>query len=121
MQINIGLQEFKINHTKKKHQILFRSLDCRNYYKIENLYKFLLAEKNSFIFESVEKGTVRGRYTIIGLNPDKIWDFNNNLVTLNTNGKKVKMKVNPLKYLNKLIENFKIEIPKSLPSPNNLM
>ena len=121
MQINIGLQEFKINHTKKKHQILFRSLDCRNYYKIENLYKFLLAEKNSFIFESVEKGTVRGRYTIIGLNPDKIWDFNNNLVTLNTNGKKVKMKVNPLKYLNKLIENFKIEIPKSLPSMASML
>ena len=108
MQINIGLQEFKINHTKKKHQILFRSLDCRNYYKIENLYKFLLAEKNSFIFESVEKGTVRGRYTIIGLNPDKIWDFNM-LCYIKYKRKKVKMKVNPLKYLNKLIENFKIK------------
>ena len=70
------------------------------------LYKFLLAEKNSFIFESVEKGTIRGRYTIIGLNPDKIWDINNNIVTLNNNGKKTKIKTNPLKYLNKLIKEF---------------
>ena len=91
MRINTTLKDFIRNHNKKKHQILFRTLNCKNYYKIENLYKFLLAEKNSFIFESVEKGKVRGRYTIIGLNPDKIWDINNNIVTLNTNERKTKI------------------------------
>ena len=121
MQINIGLQEFKINHTKKKHQILFRSLDCRNYYKIENLYKFLLAEKNSFIFESVEKGVVRGRYTIIGLNPDKIWDINNNTITLISNGNKSKIKTNPLNYLNKIIKNFRVKLPSELPSMASML
>ena len=40
-------------HLKKKHQILFKSRVCKDYYKVENLFKFLLAEKNSFIFESV--------------------------------------------------------------------
>ena len=88
MRINTSFKEFKKNHFKKKNQILFKSFYCKNYYKVENLYKFLLAEKNSFIFESVEKGTTRGRYTIIGLNPDKIWDINNNIVTLKVNGKK---------------------------------
>ena len=82
MKINISLKEFKTNHSKKKHQILFRSRSCKHYYKVENLFRFLLAEKNSFIFESVEKGTIKGRYTIIGLNPDKIWDINNNVITL---------------------------------------
>ena len=53
MKINISFKEFKNNHFKKKHQILFRSRPCKNYYKVENLFKFLLAEKNSFIFESV--------------------------------------------------------------------
>ena len=43
--------------------------------RLKILFKFLLVEKNSFIFESVEKGKLRGRYTIIGLNPDKIWDI----------------------------------------------
>ena len=75
MRINTSFNDFKKKHSKKKHQILFRSLRCKDYYKVENLYKFLLAEKNSFIFESVEKGISRGRYTIIGLNPDKIWDI----------------------------------------------
>ena len=45
MKINISLKIFKNTHAKKKHQILFRTLNCKNYYKIENLYKFILAKK----------------------------------------------------------------------------
>ena len=121
MKINISFKEFKRKHLKKNHQVIFRSLKCKKYYKIENLYKFLLAEKNSFIFESVEKGTIRGRYTIIGLNPDKIWDIKNNIVTLSANGKKFKIKTNPLKYLNKLVKNFKIKTPIKLPSMASML
>jgi anthranilate synthase component I len=72
MKINTSFNEFKKKHLQKNHQVLFKSRNCNEYYKVENLFKFLLAEKNSFIFESVEKGKIRGRYTIIGLNPDKI-------------------------------------------------
>ena len=115
MRINISFKDFKKSHSKKKHQILFRSSECKNYYRVENLFKFLLAEKNSFIFESVEKGTIRGRYTIIGLNPDKIWDINNNIIILNDNGKKTKIKTSPLKFLNNLINKFKIKTPNQLP------
>ena len=121
MQINTSFKDFKKKHSKKKHQILFKSFNCRNYYKVENLYKFLLAEKNSFIFESVEKGAIRGRYTIIGLNPDKIWDINNNVVTLYNNGRKTKIKTNPLKYLNKLIREFNIKIPNELPAMSSML
>ena len=100
---------------------MFKSSKCKSYHKVENLYKFLLAEKNSFIFESVEKGVVRGRYTIIGLNPDKIWDINNNIITLTQNGKKSKIKTNPLNYLNKLLKNFKIKIPNARPSMSSML
>tara|TARA_B100000282_G_scaffold283088_1_gene246472 strand:- start:396 stop:1853 length:1458 start_codon:yes stop_codon:yes gene_type:complete len=121
MRINISFNEFKKKHSKKKHQILFKSFKCNDYYKVENLYKFILAEKNSFIFESVEKGTIRGRYTIIGLNPDKIWDINNNIITLNASGKKTRIKTNPLNYINKLIKNFKIKMPNQLPSMASML
>jgi anthranilate synthase component 1 len=121
MKINKSFKEYKINHSKNIHQILFRSRSCKNYYKVENLFKFLLAEKNSFIFESVEKGTVKGRYTIIGLNPDKIWDINKDIITLNNSGKKSKIKADPLKYINKLIKNFNIKIPKQLPSMASML
>ena len=121
MKININFKEFKNNHSKKKHQILFRSRSCKNYYKVENLFKFLLAEKNSFIFESVEKGTIKGRYSIIGLNPDKIWDINKNIIILNNLGKKSKIKADPLKFINKLISDFKIKIPNKLPSMASML
>ncbi len=121
MQINTSFKDFQKRHVKKLHQILFKSFNCKDYYKVENLFKFLLAEKNSFIFESVEKGIIRGRYTIIGLNPDKLWDINNNTVTIETNKKKVKIKTNPLKYLNKLVKDFKIKIPSQLPSMASML
>ena len=121
MRLNISFKDFKKNHSKKKHQILFRTLKCKQYYKVENLYKFLLAEKDSFIFESVEKGTIRGRFTIIGLNPDITWDINNNLVTIKKDGKRTKIKTNPLKFINKLIKNFKIKTPNHLPSMSSML
>ncbi len=121
MRINTSFNNFKKKHQKKEHQVLFRSFKCKDYFKVENLYKFLLAEKNSFIFESVEKGTVRGRYTIIGLNPDKIWDINNNTISINFNGRKSKIKENPLKYLNKLLKDFRIKIPGQLPTMASML
>ena len=81
MKLNLSFKEFK-KAILKKHQILFRARSCNQYHKVENLFRFLLAEKNSFIFESVEKGTIRGRYTIIGLNPDKKCDINKNIITI---------------------------------------
>ncbi len=121
MKLNLSLKEFKKNHSKKKHQILFRVRSCNQYNKIENLLRFLLAEKNSFIFESVEKGKIKGRYTIIGLNPDKIWDINKNVITLNSLDKKTKIRSDPLKYINKLIKEFKIKTPNQLPSMASML
>ena len=121
MKINTSFNEFKKNHSKKKHQILFRTRTCREYYKVENLFKLLLAEKNSFIFESVEKGSIKGRYTIIGLNPDKIWDINKNSISLNSSGKITKIKADPLKFINKLIKDFDIKIPNQLPSMSSML
>ena len=84
MKLNIGFKDFKKKHISKKHQIIFSSHKCNNYENVENLFNFLLVEKNSFVFESVEKGKTRGRYTIIGLNPDTVYDINKNNITIKT-------------------------------------
>ena len=46
-------------------------------YIIENLIDNFLIDNNSFVFESVEKGKIRGRYTIFGKNPDNFGNFLN--------------------------------------------
>ena len=51
----------------------------------------------------MEKGKTRGRYTIFGKDPDKIWEFNENKVFYLKDNKKVKIKTNPYIYLNKII------------------
>jgi anthranilate synthase component 1 len=115
MRLSVDLNSFKSNHKKKKNQIIYSVKNCKDYTKVENLFNFVLAEKNSFIFESVEKGTIRSRYTIIGLNPDKIWNINKNLIIENFEGKKTSIKEKPLIFLNKLINKFNINTPKALP------
>ena len=109
MKLNISFLNFKKNHKNKKDQILYIKKRCKSYERIENLFRFLLVEKNSFLFESVEKGKVRGRYTIIGLNPDKLWNITKNKVVLISNNKRSFLKVNPLNYVNNLIKKFKIK------------
>jgi len=72
MTLNRNFNHFKFQHKQKKNQILFKSKKIKNDNEILNLIDNLLIQKNSFIFESVEKGKIKGRYTIFGNNPDKI-------------------------------------------------
>ena len=121
MKLNISFNSFKKNHKLKKDQVIYRVKKCKDYKKVENIFNFLLVEKNSFIFESVEKGTIRGRYTIIGLNPDKIWDINKNVVTENFEGEKRIIKEKPLSFLNNLIHKFDTKIPKGIPTMSSML
>ena len=75
MNINTSLINFKKKHKNKKNQKLFHKTACKNNKIIENIINNFLIKKNSFIFESVEKRRIRGRYTIVGAYPDKIWEF----------------------------------------------
>ena len=76
--LNISLSKFKTQYLIKKNQVLYYSIKTDGEKEIENLINNFLIEKDSFIFESVEKGFIKGRYTIFGRNPDKLWEFNDN-------------------------------------------
>ena len=87
--INRNFKDFKFHHKRKQNQVLFISKEINKDKEILNLIDNCLIEKNSFIFESVEKGVIKGRYTIFGKKPDKIWEFNNKKAyTVNSYSKK---------------------------------
>ena len=115
MIINRNFKDFKFRHKNNKNQIIYTSKKVKNDEEILNLINNFLKEKNSFIFESVEKGKIKGRYTIFGKNPDKIWEFKNNTSYLLKKNKKIKLKDNPKKLIERIIEEFKFETPKNLP------
>ncbi len=113
--INRNFKDFKFQHKNKNNQVLFTSIKTDENFEILNLINNFLNEKNSFIFESVEKGFIKGRYTIFGKNPDKIWEFNNNNSFLINNNKKTKIKGEPKKIIENIIESFKFKTPRELP------
>ena len=114
--INRNFNNFKFQHKRKQNQVLFFSQKVNKDEEVLNLINNFLTEKNSFVFESVEKGIIKGRYTIFGKNPDKIWEFNNKKAyKVNNLNKKKLIKGNPKKILENLVENFKFKTPKSLP------
>ena len=113
--------KFKRDYSAKKNQVLYKIKKVKNDHEIIKLIDDFLVEKNSFIFESVEKGKIKGRYTIFGRNPDKIWEFNNNYGYLIQNKKKIKIKGNPEKLIEKIIEDFKFKTPSVLPPISSLI
>ena len=116
MIINRSFKDFKFRHRSKKNQIIYTSKKVKNDDEVLNLIDNFLTEKNSFIFESVEKGKIKGRYTIFGKNPDKIWEFNNNNSYLIENNKKIRLRDKPQNLIEKIIEDFKFETPSNLPN-----
>ena len=113
--LNRSFKQFKFQHQNKINQVLYVEKKINNNSEIYNLINNFLLEKNSFIFESVEKGTIKGRYTIFGKKPDKIWEFNNNKSYKIQNEKKILIKGNPQNIIENILENFKFKTPRKLP------
>ncbi len=115
MILNRNFEEFKFQHQKKNNQILYFSSSIKGETEILNLIDNFLEERNSFIFESVEKGKIKGRYTIFGKRPDKIWEFNNSNSYSVIKNKRKKIKGKPKIVIKNLIQSFRFKIPKNLP------
>ena len=114
--LNISFSDFKKNYQNKKNQVIFHTIKSDGIKETENLINNFLIEKNSFIFESVEKGKIKGRYTILGRNPDYIWEFKGNKCKQIINDKIKFLKDSPKKIIDQIIESFKFEIPRGLPN-----
>ncbi len=121
MKLRTSLRDFKKNHKAKINQAICFSQKCKNYIFVENIYKFVLTKKNSFIFESVEKGKIRGRYTIIGYNPDKTYNITKNQIIENNFVRKKIIKKNVLKYLNEIVKTFKVKTPTGVPRMSSML
>jgi anthranilate synthase component 1 len=74
----------------------------------------------SFLLESVEGGATRGRYSVIGMEPDLIWRCEKGEALINRNaltdpGAFVPAGAAPLHSLRALIEETRLDVPDTLP------
>ncbi len=84
------------------------------------MLKLTQARKDSFLLESVTGGDVRGRYSIIGMKPDLIWECHGTKAKLNRNARFDENAFEPepdapLTSLRNLIAESRIDLPDDLP------
>src|SRR5271169_5876430 len=73
MQLSPGFDEFAARHGAGKPVLVWTSLVSDLETPVSAMLKLADGRPNSFLFESVEGGAARGRYSFIGLKPDIIW------------------------------------------------
>ncbi|HXY98600.1 MAG TPA: anthranilate synthase component I [Stellaceae bacterium] len=73
MQVSPGFEEFRERYAAGRPVLVSTSLVSDLETPVSAMLKLADGRPNSFLFESVEGGAARGRYSFIGLKPDLIW------------------------------------------------
>lgn len=87
---------------------------------VSAMIKLGRGERMSFLFESVEGGAVRGRYSFIGLRPDLIWRCTRGKAELNRRAQETPDAFEPVEgaalvSLRAILAESRVEIPAPLP------
>ena len=111
---------FEQNYRRQKNQLVFKSLPADLDTAVSLMLKLASQDHNNFLLESVTGGELRGRYSIIGMKPDLIWECHGKTSkicrkTSQLGDNFVKQKDEPLSVLRSLIEESKIDLPEDLP------
>ena len=83
MVITPDYASFAAAYESGKAQILLTRLVADLETPVSAMLKLSRNARYSFLLESVEGGAVRGRYSIIGMNPDLIWKVENGTALIN--------------------------------------
>ena len=96
---------------KNKPQLLTKNLIADVETPISCLLKIKKNQDYSFLLESVEGGSLRGRFSLLGCDPDIIWQVNNHLASIKYNYENYNYKLSnePIKSLKNLIEISKFD------------
>lgn len=101
-------------------QIVYARLAADLDTPVSLMLKLTGAAKDSFMLESVTGGEVRGRYSIIGMKPDVIWQCHGTKSRINRSARFdpdawTEQSEDPLVTLRALIDESKIDLPEDLP------
>ncbi len=120
MGLNPGFPDFETAFNAGKNQVVWSRIVADLDTPVSLMLKLTQGRKDSFILESVTGGEVRGRYSIIGMKPDLIWQCHGKQASLNRDARFddtafLPEKTDPLTSLRTLLAESKIELPEGLP------
>jgi anthranilate synthase component I len=120
MQIEPAESVFADKYRRGEAQVVWTTLVADLETPVSAYLKLGDGHPMSFLLESVEGGEARGRYSIIGLEPDLIWRANGAKAEINRTaraepGAFAPLNMPPLAALHALIKESRIALPESLP------
>src|SRR5437763_3221911 len=120
MQIEPTADAFAARYDRGEAQVLWTTLVADLETPVSAFLKIAGSRPMSFLFESVEAGAVRGRYSMIGLDPDLIWRTNGTRAEINRAARArpesfAPCPEPPLAALRALIAESRIVLPETLP------
>ncbi|WP_194095198.1 anthranilate synthase component I [Marivivens aquimaris] len=121
MALSPDFETFKSNFDAGKNQIVFTRLAADLDTAVSLMLRLAGAGKDAFMLESVTGGEIRGRYSIIGMNPDLVWECRGETARLNRSARYdedafVDEQDDPLTSLRKLLDESRIDLPHDLPA-----
>ncbi|MBS3848462.1 anthranilate synthase component I [Devosia sp. BSSL-BM10] len=113
-------QRFSEQYNAGKSQIVWRRIVADLETPIGTYLKLAEGRKNTFLLESVQDAAVRGRYSIIGTQPDVILKVEAGAATINRSAQLDETSFEPvdalpLDALRELVAGSQIDMPKGLP------
>src|ERR1700744_6572336 len=120
MQIEPSADRFAARYAAGEPQVVWTTLVADLETPVSAFLKVAGSRPMSFLLESVEGGAVRGRYSIVGLEPDLIFRVNDGEAEINRTVQTdpaafVPLDEPPLTALRALISESRIALPASLP------
>lgn len=112
--------DFEAAYAQSQNQVIYTRLVADLDTPVSLMMKISQAAKNSFILESVTGGEVKGRYSIIGMKPDLIWECSGTKSRVNRSARFDEaafedMADDPLTALRSLLAESTINLPVDLP------
>jgi anthranilate synthase component I len=120
MQVEPAAEAFAARYGRGEPQVVWTTLVADLETPVSAFLKVAGGRANSFLFESVEGGAVRGRYSMIGLEPDLIWRTQGTRAEVNRAARAkpddfMACAEPPLAALRALIAESRIVLPEKLP------
>ncbi|MFP5478570.1 MAG: anthranilate synthase component I [Alphaproteobacteria bacterium] len=121
MQLSPSFAEFEAAWNAGRNQIVWARLAADLDTPVSLMLKLGDARADTFMLESVTGGEVRGRYSIVGMKPDLIWQCRDTQSRINREARFdpqafVDLPGHPLETLRALIAECRIDMPEGLPA-----
>ena len=121
MALTPDFETFEAGWTAGKNQLVYARLAADLDTPVSVMMKLAEAGRDSFILESVTGGEVRGRYSIIGLKPDLIWECRGETSRINRTARFDRdafedVSAPPLEAIRALLAESAIDMPADLPA-----